>query len=77
MVANGRLEASFATVELQFEVGDLMLRESFKVMTKLTSTLIGFLVLKRNNVLLEIRQGKPKFFSLQCTWKVGIGPIQT
>ena len=61
MLANGRLEASFATVELQFEVGDIMLRESIKVMTKLTSTLLGFLVLKRNNVLLDIRQGNLKF----------------
>ena len=37
MVANGQLEASIATVELQFEVGDITFREKFIVMTNLTS----------------------------------------
>ena len=37
MVANGQLEAPSATVELQFEVGDITFREKFIVMTSLTS----------------------------------------
>ena len=37
MVANGQLEAPIATVELQFEVGDITFRENFIVMTNLTS----------------------------------------
>ena len=41
MVANGQLEAPIATVELQFEVGDITFREKFIVMTNLTSPLIG------------------------------------
>ena len=41
MVANGQLEAPIATVELQFEVGDITFREKIKVMTNLTSSLIG------------------------------------
>ena len=37
MVANGQLEAPIATVELQFEVGDITFREKIIVMTNLTS----------------------------------------
>ena len=33
MVANGQLEAPIATVELQFEVGDIIIKEKFIVMT--------------------------------------------
>ena len=43
MVANGQLEAPIATVDLQFEVGDIIFREKFIVMTNLTSPLIGLL----------------------------------
>ena len=49
MVANGQLEASIATVELQFEVGDITFREKFLIMTNLTSPLIGLLFLQRNH----------------------------
>ena len=45
MLANGQLEAPIATVELQFEVGDITFREKFLVMTNLTSPLIGLLFL--------------------------------
>ena len=38
-VANGKLEAPTATVELQFKVGDITFRENFIVMTNLTSPL--------------------------------------
>ena len=56
MAANGQLEAPFATVELQFEVGDIRFREKFLVMTNLTSTLIGPLFLQRNSKKLDKRQ---------------------
>ena len=67
MVANGQLEAPVATVELQFEVGDITFREKFIVMTNLTSTLIGLLFLQRNSTLLDMRQGilNFPFFSVQ------------
>ena len=66
MVANGQLEAPIATVELQFEVGDITFREKFLVMTNLTSPLIGLLFLQRNSIL-DMRQGilNFPFFSMQ------------
>ena len=67
MVANGQLEAPIATVELQFEVGDIIFREKFLVMTNLTSPLIGLLLLQRNSTILDMRQGilNFPFFSMQ------------
>ena len=67
MVANGQLEAPIATVELQFEVGDITFREKFIVMTHLTSPLIGLLFLQRNSTILDMRQGilNFPFFSIQ------------
>ena len=67
MVANGQLEAPIATVELQFEVGDITIREKFIVMTNLTSPLIGLLFLQRNSTILDMRQGilNFPFFSMQ------------
>ena len=67
MVANGQLEAPIATVELQFEVGDITFREKLKVMTNLTSPLIGLLFLQRNSNILDMRQGilNFPFFSMQ------------
>ena len=67
MVANGQLEAPVATVELQFEVGDITFREEFIVMTNLTSLLIGLLFLQRNSTILDMRQGilSFPFFSMQ------------
>ena len=67
MVANGQLKAPFATVELQFQVGDNTFREKFLVMTNLTSPLIGLLFLQRNSIILDMRQGilNFPFFSLQ------------
>ena len=66
-VANGQLEAPVATVELQFEVGDITFREKFIVMTNLTSPLIGLLSLQRNSTILDMRQGilHFPFFSMQ------------
>ena len=57
MVANGQLEASIATVEVQFEVGDITFREKFIVMTKLTDHFIGILFLQRKSTILDMRQG--------------------
>ena len=67
MVANGQLEAPIATVEMQFEVGDITFREKFIVMTNLTSPLIGLLFLQRNSTILGMRQGilNFPFFSMQ------------
>ena len=82
MVANGQLGAPIATVELQFEVADITLREKLIVMTNLTSTLIGLLFLERNSTILDKRQGilNFPFFSLQLknedrTYPNVIGPI--
>ena len=67
MVANGQLEAPIATVELQFEVGDITVREKFIVMKNLTSPLIDLLFLQRNGTILDMRQGilNFPFFSMQ------------
>ena len=67
LVANGQFEAPIATVELQFEVGDITFREKFIVLTNLTSTLIGLLILQRKSTILDMRQGTLNFpfFSMQ------------
>ena len=67
MLANGQLKAPIATVELQFEVGDITFREKFIVITNLTSPLIGLLFLQRNSTILDMRQGNLNFpfFSMQ------------
>ena len=67
VVANGHLEAHVATVEFQFEVGDITFREKFMVMTNLTSPLIGLLFLQRSSTIRDMRQGTLKFpfFSMQ------------
>ena len=82
MVANGQLKAPIATVELQFEVGDITFREKFKVMTNLTSPLIGLLFLQRNSTILDMRQVilNLPFFSMQLknedrTYPIVIEPI--
>ena len=66
-VANGQLEALISAVELQFEVGDITIREKFIVMTNLTRPLIGLLFLQRNSTILDMRQGilNFPFFSMQ------------
>ena len=67
VVANGQLEAPIATVELQFEVGDITCRENLIVMTNLTSPLIGLLFLQRNSTILDMSQRilNFRFFSMQ------------
>ena len=67
MLANGQLEAPIATVELQFEIGDITFREKFIVVANLTSPLIGLLFPQRNSTILDMRQGilKFPFFSMQ------------
>ena len=67
LLANGHLEAPVATVEMQFEVGDITFREKFMVVTNLKSPLIGLLFLRRNCTILDIPQGilNFSFFSMQ------------
>ena len=67
VVANGQLETPKSTVELKFEFGDIEFHETFIVMEKLTSPLIGLSFLQRNNTILDMRQGVLNFpfFSMQ------------
>ena len=67
MIAKGQLEAPIATVELQFEVGDIIFKEKFIVMTNLTSPLNFLFFLQRNITILDMRQGilNFPFFSMQ------------
>ena len=71
MVANGQFEAPNATVELQFEIVDITLREKPTVMTNLTNPLISLLFLQRNSTKLDMRQGiiNSPFFSVQLKFK--------
>ena len=52
MVANGQVEASIETVDLQFELSDIIFRETFIIMTNLTKPLLGLLFLQRNNTII-------------------------
>ena len=67
MVAKGQSEAPIATVELQIGVNDITFRKKYKVMTNLTSPLIGLLFLQRNSTILDMRQRNLNFpfFSMQ------------
>ena len=56
MVANRQKEVPIATVELQFEIGNISLRKKIIVVTNLTSPLDGLFILKRNNTILDMRQ---------------------
>ena len=69
MIANGQLEAPIATVELQFEDGDITFREKIIVMTNLTSILIGLLFLQRNSTILDMRHGIRNFLFLSMQLK--------
>ena len=62
LVANGHLETPSATVELHFEVGDVLFEEPFKVKTNLTSPIIGLLFLQRNSTNSDLRQELLNFF---------------
>ena len=48
MVVNGDLETPKSTVELKFEVGDIEFHETFIVMEKLSSLIIGLIFLQTN-----------------------------
>ena len=56
MVANGHLETPSATVEIQLEVGDILIKEPFIVMTNLTSPLIGLQFPQSISTILDICQ---------------------
>ena len=66
-VANGNLEFPKSTVELKFEVRDIKFHETFIVMEKLSSPIIGLMFLQRNHTVLDMRQGILNFpyFSMQ------------
>ena len=61
MVANVQLEAPLATVQMEFQVAYNTFRETFIVITNLTSPLIGFLFQQRNSTILDIREGFQNF----------------
>ena len=67
MVANGQLEAPIATVELQFEVGDITFREKVHSHDKSHKLLIGLLFLQRYSTILDMSRGilNFPFFSMQ------------
>ena len=67
MVATGQLEASFATVELHFEVAENFFGEKFLITTNITSPLNGLLFLQRNTTRFDMRQRFPNFpfFAMQ------------
>ena len=67
MVTNAQLQAPNATIELQFEVGDITFTKNFRVLTNLTSPLIGLPLLQRNSTVLDMRQEVLNFpfFSMQ------------
>ena len=56
LVANGHLETAIAAVELQIQVGGILFKKRFIVMTNLTSQSIGLLFLQRNGTILDMRQ---------------------
>ena len=61
MVANGNLETPRSTVELKFEVGDIEFLEILIVMEKLSSPMIGLMLLQRNYTVLDMRQSVLNF----------------
>ena len=67
LVANEYLETPRATVELQFEVGVILFKENFIVMTSLARQLVELFFLKRHSTLLDMRQRVLNFpfFSMQ------------
>ena len=67
IVANGHLETSSATVEVQFEIGDILFKERFIFMTNLTGLSIGLFFFTKNSTILVMRQGVLVFpsFSMQ------------
>ena len=57
--ANGLLGTPSATVELQFEVADLLFEECFIVM--ITSPIFGLPFRQRNSIKFDMRQGAVNF----------------
>ena len=67
MVVNGHLEATIATVGMQFKVSGSTVREKNTVLTNLMSSLIGLLFLQLKSNKLDMCQGTLKLscFSMQ------------
>ena len=63
LLANGHSETPSDTAELQLEVGDILVKKRFIIITKLTSPLFGLLFLQRNSTILGMPQGLLNFFS--------------
>ena len=55
-VANGDIKAPTETVQLQFEIGDWTLKETFIVATKFTGLILGLTFLKNNRAILDVSQ---------------------
>ena len=64
LAANVHLELPSATIELQFEVGDILFKERSIVKTNLTSPIAGLLFPQTNSTILGMRQGELSFQSL-------------
>ena len=69
MVANGQLETTKSTVELNFEIGDILFHETIIVMEKLTGPIIGLMFLQTNHTFLDIQQGIPTCLISLCKLK--------
>ena len=67
IVTNGDLQTPTSTAELKFEVGDIEFYEIFIVMGKLSSPIIGLMLLQRKHTVLDMRQSiiNFPFFSMQ------------
>ena len=66
MVGNGPLEKLSATIELQFEVGDILFKEYFRIMNHFRSPIFGLLFLQRNITILDMRQEVLNFPLFPC-----------
>ena len=62
MVAKEHLERSIAIVELQFEVVDIIFKDCFMFMTKLTNPVV-WLLFPQKSTILDSRQGVFNFLS--------------
>ena len=57
MVANGQLEDPIATVLLEFNVADFMLRKNFIIMKILPNPLFPLRFFRKNNAIFDVTQG--------------------
>ena len=67
MVANGHLETTGATAELQVEVGVILLKERSIVMTNLTSPIFGFFSTKKQHYFRHASRSTHFLFLIHAT----------